>query len=180
MMTYREPAFDDTTCATCGARLPEPVVGAWSFDGFCHSACAVVCAGGFTLMGATAIELAQRESTCGGPGFERSLIRDWLAGATDNAPAMLARISAEADTVGGSPDSWCWRLYSGGVCRFMRLTAKPKRMMLRSLIEADEDGRALWWSNADGWTVRQGATVFSEGEARTFAAVPAGATWEAV
>lgn len=55
-----------------------------------------------------------------------------------------------------------------------------KRMILRSLTESEDDGRALYWSNDDGWTVQAGATVFSELEAGSFAHRPAGSIWEAM
>jgi hypothetical protein len=54
------------------------------------------------------------------------------------------------------------------------------RMVLRSLTESDDDGRGLFWSNEDGWTVQAGATVFSELEAGSFAHRPAGSIWEAL
>jgi hypothetical protein len=120
-----EMPYDDTVCAGCGATLTEHSQPAtWPFHGFCHAGCAAAAAGSYHLLDAPAVEMAERSSTRGGPGFERDLVRDWLKAATANAPAMLTRSSAEADTVGGSPTSWCWRLYSGGQCRAMRLTKK--------------------------------------------------------
>ena len=121
--------YDDTVCDGCGAKLPEVIEpGTWQDHGFCHAGCAVNAAGGFHLLGAAALELAERPTTRGGPGFERDLVRDWIArAAATTGPMMLGRFSAEADTVGGSPDSWCWRLYSGGACRAMRLTRKEDK-----------------------------------------------------
>lgn len=125
---YTEPSYDDTVCAGCGAPLPvEPGhPDTWDFHGFCHAGCAVA-AGDCTLTGAPAVEMAERACQQGGPGFEQAIVRNWIAGAVAHAPVMLTCSSADADTVGGSPQSWCWRLYSGGICRAMRLTPKGTR-----------------------------------------------------
>jgi len=70
---------------------------------------------------------------------------------------------------------WTWPYLNG--CELEPLT---RRMMIRSLVETDDDGRALWWSNDDGWTVQAGATVFTWAELRNYNALPAGSIWEAV
>ena len=122
---YEQP-YDDTVCAGCGAPLPETAdFNTWPFHGFCRADCASRAAGGFTLTGAPAIEMAERGGAQRGPGFERSIVRDWLKAATAAAPAMLVRTSAHESMVGGNPDSWHWRLLSGGGSpRFSRLTRK--------------------------------------------------------
>ena len=119
--------YRDDLCS-CGATLPEQVAPySWQDHGFCSLACAVRSQGGFELGGRAAVEMATYGGRHGGPGFESDLVRDWLRAALPNAPAMLRRVSAEADMVGGSRESWAWRLYAGGHCRFFRLTAKGVR-----------------------------------------------------
>jgi hypothetical protein len=106
----------------------EVVAYSWPDHGFCHAGCAADDrTGGFSLLGPAAEELAERAGRRGGPGFERAIVIAWLAGARTNAPAMLTRSPAEADLVGGLPNSWCWRLWTGGECRAMRVTPKEGR-----------------------------------------------------
>jgi hypothetical protein len=125
MTSYSEPPYDDQHCAGCGATLPETVEPlTWQDHGFCNLNCAMAADGGFRLQGKPALELAEFSGRQGGPGFERDLVRDWIKAATPNAPIILGRFSGESEFGPNHSNSWIWRLYSGGVCRFMRMTAK--------------------------------------------------------
>jgi hypothetical protein len=120
----REEDYRDDLCS-CGATLPEEVRPySWQDHGFCSLACAVRSQGGIELAGPVAIDLATYGGRMGGPGFESWIVREWLKAAKPNAPAILRRVSAEADMVGGRRESWAWRLYAGGHCMGFRLTKK--------------------------------------------------------
>lgn len=116
--------YRDDICS-CGATLTETVTPySWSDHGFCSLRCAVQSAGGLRLHGKSAIEMAMHGGRFGGPGFETDIVREWIRGGTPNASPSLTRVSAEADMVRGSNESWAWRLFSGGQCRAFRLTRK--------------------------------------------------------
>lgn len=53
-----------------------------------------------------------------------------------------------------------------------------KLWRIRAAIETDcTTGEPLYWSNQDGWTVREAATVFSDEERSTFR-LAIGGVWE--
>lgn len=123
-MNHCREDYRDDLCA-CGAKLPNEVrPGSWQDHGFCSLRCAAESSDSFRLYGQAAIEMATCPGRQGGPGFEFDLVRDWLRAATPSARPSLLRASADADAVGGSRDSWAWRLSAGGQCWFFRLTAK--------------------------------------------------------
>jgi hypothetical protein len=121
--------FDDSVCCTCGRALPyAPPPGSWLDHGFCDLACFRAYPGSAQLMGDCAVAVARLGGALGGPGFEGDLVRAWLAGARPEAPALLVRALPKDDRAlsissASYPGTWVWRLWSGGVCRAMRLTA---------------------------------------------------------
>lgn len=120
------PYFDaHARCAGCDGRLAaDPVPYSWQDHGYCSPVCALKDPGGLMLQGLPAIVMAEWSGRQGGPGFERDVVRGWLKAATPAAPAMLRRLSGEADLGPAHAGSWSWRLYSGGACRAQRLTRK--------------------------------------------------------
>ena len=50
--------------------------------------------------------------------------------------------------------------------------------LIRSLVEKDDDGRELYWSNDDGWVDKTSATVFTGLEHEEFRFnIPKRAVW---
>ena len=149
-INYREPDYDDTRCATCGAELHEqPAPMTWHDQGFCNLACAAGYPSGLILQGRPAVELAQLDRNHGGPGFEAEPIVEWLDGARPNAPIFLDRTPALLDGSRADwpavPEAWAWELRSGGECRGRRVTPKPESLHHSGRRCRDcEDDRGDW------------------------------------
>ncbi len=121
-------SFDDTVCARCGRALPAaPTPGSWADSGFCDHLCFLAHPGNAQLVGECAVTAARIPGRHGGPGFESDVVREWQAGAGPQGPVLLTRWLTQEDQLAlphnRLPNSWVWRLWSGGHCWASRLTA---------------------------------------------------------